>query len=202
MKDNIEEILRNANLSEDIDVSELTSKITKEVALHTVPKSTYNELNQKYKNEQATNTSISEELEGYKATAKTVPQKENELAEALKSNKELARTVNRLQAKEILREANISNEKIDELLEQIVVEDTDKTLQLAQSFASVLKKEIDDTKKSTEEKLLKNTPKPNVKTPEEGDKSITKEDFLKMTYSEKKELFKTNKDLYDKFTSE
>lgn len=202
MKEKIEEILRNANLGEGIDVSDLTSSITKEVALHTVPKSTYNDLNQKYKNEQSAKETMSEELEGYKKTAEKVPQKENELAEVLKSNKALSITVNKLQAKEILKDANISDDKIEELLGKIVTEDNEKTMELAQSFADVLKKEIDDTKKSTEEKLLQSTPKPNVKTPEKEDKSITKEDFIKMTYSEKKELFKTNQDLYNKFTSE
>lgn len=200
MKDKIKEILSELELE---NVDNIVDKITKEIALLTVPKNKYNDLSDRLKNVQEEKTTIETELEELKSQNLSDEDKRKKEQEDFdKKTKELSIQLNKVKAKEIFKEAKISDEKIEELLQKVVSEDEKNTLDLANSFAEILKTKVDDTKKQTETDLLENTPKPNVKTQPNGSKTYTKEDFLKMSYSEKKNLLNTDREQYNQLLSE
>lgn len=60
------------------------------------------------------------------------------------------------------------------------------------------KKHLDAMEKKVRSEILKDTPKPNGGN---GDKTITKEDFAKMTYSERANVYNENPELYNELTN-
>ena len=204
MKDKITELLTSLNI-EGLDAKDLTDKIAKEVALHTVPKEKYNDLSDKFKNESVSRSSAEEELENLKTAATELDTKNAEIKKLEKLIKEQGETIksqimksNKAQAKSILKDAGVADKDMDGLLENIVTDDEEKTIALANSFANVLKVNVSNAKEIAESEDLKKMGNPNIKNDNEGKKAITKDDFNKMTFAEKKELYFKDKDLYDK----
>ena len=60
------------------------------------------------------------------------------------------------------------------------------------------KKHLDAMEKKVRSEILKDTPKPNGGN---GEKKITKEDFAKMTYSERANVYNENPELYNELTN-
>lgn len=199
MKDKIEEILKGLSL-EGLDTEDVTNQITKVVALHTVPKDTYNDLSKKFKNEESARTSLESELEGLKTKSAELTTENARLDALEKEFKAEKIKNNRLQAKTIFKEANIADDKIESLLDQVVSEDETKTLKLANNFADILKTKVDETKKVAESDNLQNMAKPTVKSEGNATKEVTKEDFEKMSYAERKELFLSDVETYNRLS--
>ena len=200
MKEKIKEILSELEIE---DVDKTVDNIAKEMALLTVPKNKYNDLSDKLKKVQGEKTTIEEELEDLKSKNLSDEEKVAKQQELLeKKAKELSKELNSVKARKIFQSANINEEKIDDLLAKIVSEDEKATLELANSFADILKANTETIQKQTEASLLENTPKPNVKTEANHQKKYTKEDFKRMSYSEKKDLFSTDREQYNQLLSE
>lgn len=200
MKEKIKEILSDCEI-ENIDA--VVDNISKEIALLTVPKNKYNDLSERLKSVQAEKTTVEAELEELKTKNLSEDEKRaKEQANFEKKSKELSKELNKIKAKEIFKDAKIDEEKIDDLLKKIVSEDEKNTLELANSFADILKSKVVETEKEIDANLLENTFKPNVKTQPNEPKKYTKEDFIKMTYLEKKDLLATDKEQYNQLLSE
>ncbi len=200
MKDKIKEILEGLGI-EDVDGT--TDTIAKEIALLTVPKNKYNDISERLKNVQAEKTEIELELENVRTQNMTDEEKRaKEQAEFEKQKKELSVELNKVKAREVFKNANIDDDKIEELLGKVVSDNEETTLELANSFADILKTQVEDTKKTIESDLLSNTPKPDVKSQPNEPEKVTKEDFLRMSYSDKKKLFSTDKEQYNQLMSE
>lgn len=200
MKDKIKEILSELELE---NVDEVVDSIAKEVALFTVPKTKYKDISDRLKSVQSEKDDVESELEELKSKNMSEDDKKaKEYADFEKKKKALDKELNKVKAKEIFKNANIDEDKIEDLLEKVVSEDEKSTLELANSFAEILKGKVDETQKETETNLLENTPKPSVKEQTNEPKKYTKEDFIKMTYLEKKNLLSTDKEQYNKLLSE
>lgn len=200
MKEKIKEILKEQEI-ENIDG--IVDDIAKEIALLTVPKNKYNDLSERLKSVQNEKITIETELEELKTkNLSDEDKKAKELADFEKKSKALSMELNKVKAKEIFKDANIAEDKVEELLEKVVSEDEKTTLDLANSFAEILKTKVDETQKQTETNLLENTPKPSVKTQPNEPKKYTKEDFINMSYLEKKNLLATDKEQYNQLISE
>lgn len=200
MKDKIKEILSELELE---NVDEVVDNIAKEVALFTVPKTKYKDISDRLKSVQSEKDDVESELEELKNKNMSEDDKKaKEYADFEKKNKALSRELNKVKAREIFKNAKIDEDKIDDLLEKVVSEDEKSTLELANSFAEILKVKVDETQKETETNLLENTPKPSVKTQTNESKKYTKEDFINMSYLEKKNLLSTDKEQYNKLLSE
>ncbi len=198
MKEKIKEVLNGLEIE---NVDNTVDDIAKEVALFTVPKDKYNSLSDRLKNLETEKNDVQKELDELKTKSMTDEQKQAKAqADYEKKTKELSMELNKIKAKDIFKNANIPDEKIDELLEKVVSDDEKKTLDLANSFADILKVETDKTKKEVEEDILQQTKKPDAKTDGNGVKELTKEDFLKMSYSERKKLYFENQEQYNEFT--
>lgn len=200
MKDKIKEILSELELE---NVDEVVDSIAKEVALFTVPKTKYKDISDRLKSVQSEKDDVESELEELKSKNMSEDDKKaKEYADFEKKKKALDKELNKVKAKEIFKNANIDEDKIEDLLEKVVSEDEKTTLELANSFAEILKVKVDETQKETETNLLENTPKPSVKTQTNESKKYTKEDFINMSYLEKKNLLSTDKEQYNKLLSE
>lgn len=200
MKEKIKEILSEFELE---NVDGVVDNIAKEVALLTVPKNKYNDLSERLKSVQTEKETVESELEDLKSKNLSDDERRaKEQADFEKKSKALAVELNKVKAKEIFKEANIEEDKINELLEKVVSEDEKSTLALANSFADILKTKVNETQKQTETNLLENTPKPSVKTQPNEPKKYTKEDFINMSYLEKKNLLSTDKEQYNQLVSE
>lgn len=200
MKEKIKEILSEFELE---NVDSIVDNIAKEVALLTVPKNKYNDLSDRLKSVQTEKETVESELEDLKNKNLSEDERRTkEQADFEKKTKQLSIELNKVKAKEIFKDANIEEEKINELLEKVVSEDEKSTLSLANSFAEILKNKVDETQKQTETNLLENTPKPSVKAQPNEPKKYTKEDFINMSYLEKKNLLSTDKEQYNQLISE
>ena len=200
MKDKIKEILEPLGIE---DVDSVVDNIAKELALLTVPKNKYNDISERLKNVQSEKTEMELELENIKTQNMTDEEKRaKEQAEFERKTKELSVELNKVKAREVFKNANIDDDKIEELLGKVVSEDEETTLELANSFADILKTKVEDTKKTIESNLLSETPKPNVKSQPNEPEKVTKEDFLRMSYSDKKKLFNDDKEQYNQLMSE
>ena len=200
MKEKIETILNNEEIE---TTTEKVDLIAKEIAKLTVPKDKYNKMSERVQTLESEKEEIQDELDEIKNKSLTDDQKQNKELE--KTQKELNRLrleINEGKAKEIFRNANIPDEKIDDLVAKVVSDDETKTIDLANSFAEVLSVKIESTKKETENDFLINTPKPNTKETGNSPKQITKEDFMNMSYGEKKELYSKNHELFEQLNSE
>lgn len=200
MKEKIKEILSEKEIE---NVDEVVDEIAKGLATLVIPKDKYNDLSEKLKTANSEKEAIQTELDELKNQNLSDEEKRTkEQADFEKKTKQLSIELNKVKAKEIFKEANIDDEKIEELLGKVVSEDEKTTLDLANSFAEILKNKVEATKKETETDMLDNMAKPNVKTKPNQPKEITKEDFLKMSYSERKDLYFSDKELYEKLTAE
>ena len=199
MKEKITEILNDETLE---TVEEKVEKLSKELALLVVPKDKYNTLSERVKKIEGEKNTIQEELDTLKEKNMTDEEKKNkELENLSKKEKELAIKTNRLTAKELFQNANIDNDQIESLLDKVVSEDETKTTELANSFIEILNKKVDDTKKQTTTSLLTSTAKPLTKSSGNEPKEITIEDFSKMSYQDRKQLYYDDPKKYNEFVS-
>ena len=108
------------------------------------------------------------------------------------------------EAEALRREKNIANNKAqfvsagyDEALAQETAEALEKG-----DFATVFKNQktvIENVKKIAKGEAMASTPAPAGKA-DEGGKTITKEQFNKMSFAERQALYESNRELYDEFT--
>lgn len=199
MKEKIVEYLNGLGI-EGLDSSSTTDEIAKIVAIHTVPKATYNELNSKFKNETTARASVEDEKNNLETMLSTYKSKDTELESLTKSVKELKEENTRMKARSIFEKANIAEDKIDTLLKQVVA--AENPIELANTFAEMLKTQVAETKKETESEMLQSTPKPSIKETGNESKEITLEEFNKMTFAEKKQLYFDDRETYDKLVSQ
>lgn len=200
MKDKIIEYLNGLGI-EGFDSNTATDEIAKIVAIHTVPKDTYNSLNTKFKNETTLREQAEADRDSYKSQADLADKNTSELDKVLKQNAELSKEMNKMQARRIFEKAGLDEDKIESLLPKVVSDDSKSTIELTTSIADMFKASKEETKKAVEDDLLKSTPKPQVKNASEENKSMTQSDFNKLSYAEKKELFLTDKETYEKFSN-
>lgn len=200
MKEKIIEILKDESLTTPEEKSEA---IAKGLATLVIPKDKFNSLSEKNKALESEKESIANELEELKTKTMSEEEKKTKEQEKFeKQRKELSLELNKIKAKEIFKDANIAEDKVEELLGKVVSDDEAKTLELANSFASILKTNTENAKKEAETGLLEDTPKPAVKAKANGNQATTIEDFVKMSYSEKKQLFESNPDQYNQLTEQ
>ena len=195
MKEKITEILNDETIE---TVDERVDKIAKEIALLTVPKDKYNSMSERVKKVEAEKSELQtkyDDLEKKNMTAEEL--KNKELEDIAKQRKELALEKNKVKAEGLFKKANIEDKQIEGLLDKVVSEDETKTIELANSFIEILNSKVEETKKQTTTDLLTGTKKPDVKASGNEPKTITLEDFKKMSYGEKKNLLANDAEKYN-----
>lgn len=120
---------------------------------------------------------------------------EEQLQTVTKKEREIQKKANMLDAKDMLSDAQIPKAQYDKIIGMLVSDDSDTTKANVQNFIDMFtntKVEIETKVKSEFTKI----PSPKTGT---GNETLTKDDFIKMSYSEKLKLKTSNPDLYKDF---
>ena len=195
MKEEIEKVLSDETLTTN---EERVDTIAKSLATLMIPKDKYNDLNTKYKAVESNYTTLSTEYDDFKKSKMT----DDEKREAELKQLEVDKKANALKTSELAVKGlfldngiKITNEdtELKETLQNIISEDCDKSVKLANNFITLLNKTKEQTKYETTTELLNGTPKPVGGTQsanpvdkvaelkKELDEAIKNKDILKQT---------------------
>ena len=163
----------------------------------TLPKSVSKEVFDKTASELA---KVKKQLKELQEKSMTDEEKlQAELEKAIESQKQYAKELAKLRAKEIFVEAGLTEEDYEPLLEIVVTGDEETTKTHAKNMVNVIKAQRAATEASVKAELLKKTRKPPAG---EGGGEITKEQFKKMNLIEKQKFARENPELYKEFYKE
>ncbi|MBS7020368.1 MAG: hypothetical protein KH135_00640 [Firmicutes bacterium] len=168
------EVIENVLSDETYTTNEeRVEAIKKGLATLVIPKDKYNDLSAKLKTAESNYNSLSTEFDEFKKSKMTDDEKrEAELKQLELDKKTTATDKSRLAVKELLFDNGIrisdEDNELKETLSNIISDDYEKSIKLANSFISIMKKAQDETKKQTVTDLLNDTPKPTVSTPNSG----------------------------------
>lgn len=166
MKEEIEKVLSDETLTTN---EERVDAIAKSLATLMIPKDKYNDLNAKYKTVESNYTTLSTEYDDFKKSKMT----DDEKREAELKQLEVDKKANALKTSELAVKGlfldngiKIADEDLEkdlelkETLQNIISEDYDKSVKLANNFITLLNKTKEQTKNQTTTELLNGTPKP------------------------------------------
>ncbi len=195
MKEEIEKVLSDETLTTN---EAKVDAIAKSLATLMIPKDKYNDLNAKYKAVESNYTTLSTEYDNFKKSKMTDDEKrEAELKQLEVDKKNNAIKTSELAVKSLFLDNGIKitdeDTELKETLQNIVSEDCDKSVKLANNFITLLNKTKEQTKNETTTELLNGTPKPvgGTKSSNSVDKvaelkkeleeAVKNKDFLKQT---------------------
>lgn len=184
MKEEIEKVLNDETLTTN---EEKVEAINKALGTIVVPKSTFNDINNKLKNAESNYSTLSDEFNQFKQSKMTADEKieaERKQFEADKKANAITRSELAVEKLFLQNGIEIKDEDVElkETLSNIVSEDYDKTVKLANSFISILNKTKENTKKETTTDLLNGTPKPEYGNPNAG--KVSNLESLKAKYAD------------------
>ena len=171
MNDVIENVLNDETLTTN---EERVDAIKKGLATLVIPKDKYNDLSAKLKTTESNYSTLSNEYEEFKKSKMTEDEKKQAEFEEFNSKKlEVAKSESKYAVKDLFEEKGIKleKEKMDKILNDIVTDNKEQTLAVANTIASVLLETAEQTKKQTTVDLLNGTPKPIVGNPNNNNAS-------------------------------
>lgn len=160
------EVIENVLSDETYTTNEeRVEAIKKGLATLVIPKDKYNDLSAKLKTTESNYTTLQTEFNDFKISKMTDDERrEAELKQLELDKKANAISRSELAVKGLLLDNGIKvtdeDVELKETLANIVSEDLDKSIKLANSFISLLNKTKDQTAKETTTQLLNDTPKP------------------------------------------
>lgn len=195
MKEEIEKVLSDETLTTN---EERVDAIAKSLATLMIPKDKYNDLNAKYKTVESNYSTLSTEYDDFKKSKMTDDEKrEAELKQLEVDKKANALKTSELAVKGLFLDNGIKitdeDTELKETLQNIISEDCDKSVKLANNFITLLNKTKEQTKNETTTELLNGAPKPVGGTQsansvdkvaelqKELEQAIKDKDFLKQT---------------------
>lgn len=138
------------------------------------------------------------ELEESSMTAEEKLKAETERTQELQ--RALSQKLSALKAKEIFVTAGLSEKDYSPLLDVVVSDSEETTVNRAKVMIKVINAQKAATEAAVKAELMKNTPAPASGTVDDG--KITREQFAKMTLIEKQKFAKENPELYKQFYKE
>lgn len=173
MKEEIEKVLSDETFTTN---EEKVDAITKALGSLVIPKEKYNELNNKLKTAENNFSTLNTEYEDFKKSKMTDDEKiveEKKKFEAEQKANKITRS--ELEVEKLLLKNGIEikddDVELKETLSNIVSDDLDKSIKLANNFITLLNKTKEKTEKQTITNLLNDTPKPNFGNPNGGNAS-------------------------------
>lgn len=191
--------LMGDSFREDLTAEEITSFFENSVAKSGkyVPLDKYTSVEKKAK----TVESLQKELDTYKSAQLTEQEKLQQALEAMQtSNKDLQKRLCKKSVEKVLTEGGMTEADYKDIIDSLVLEDEEKSTQLAQSLVTTFNARIDAEVKV---KMAEQLAKAGDKKPDgaEGGE-ITKEQFNKMTYTQQIKLAETNPELYKSLSAQ
>lgn len=183
MEEELENILNNAEL----DTKSRLEAINKLIGDNYVPTKKYSDdvssvkkENKILKDSIKTKESEIEDYKNSQLTDEEKKQKELEKIEITRKSLNLERS--QLQAEKILSKVIGDEKELRSLVEGISIEDIETTKKMATNLVETIIKQKEATEAKVREELINNIPKPNGG--EQGDKPMTKDEFMKLGYAE------------------
>ena len=192
----LQELLNNQASAEDIQSA---------LGEYMIPKGTFNKVNEENKQLKTQistleleKSDLNEQLEELK-TANMNEQEllQHRLEKAEAQIKQHAVEKNRLAAENKFVGAGFEKEEYLPLLEQLVSEDTEKTLNLVDGFLQLANKKAEETKKAFKDELLEGNSDLPKGDADNGSNEIDLNTFKNMGVKERTQLFNENKELYE-----
>lgn len=160
----IESVLNNEEYTTN---EEKIEALKKELAPVVIPKDKFNSVSNKLKDSEEKYATLSSDFEAYKQSKMTDDERAKAEKEQLEKDKKAnAIEKSRLAVKNLLFDNGIKvtdseeDKDLKETLEDIVSEDLDKSLKLANNIITILNRTKETTEKETTTKLIGNTPNP------------------------------------------
>lgn len=195
MKEEIEKVLNDETLTTN---SEKVDAIAKSLATLVIPKDKYNDLSTKLKTVESNYTTLSTEYDDFKKSKMTDDEKrEAELKQLENDKRANAITKSELAVKGLFLDNGIKvtddDPELKETLQNIISEDYEKSLKLANNFITLLNKTKETTKNETTTQLLNETSRPigGTKSATSGDKVAELNKQLEQAIKDKDVLLQT-----------
>lgn len=165
MKEEIAKLLNDDNFNSLENVDAKVDAITSALGPLVFPKDKFNSLNNEYKNLETKYATLEQDFENFKQSKMTNDEKAKAEKEKFEADKKAVALDNsRLAVKELFLDNGIKisddTPEYKDLLNNIVSENKEKSISLAQQFINVLGKTKEQASKETTVDLLNNTPKP------------------------------------------
>jgi len=165
MKEEIAKLLNDDNFNNLENVDAKVDAITSALGPLVFPKDKFNSLNNEYKNLETKYSTLEQDFENFKQSKMTNDEKAKAEKEKFEADKKAVALDNsRLAVKELFLDNGIKisgdTPEYKDLLNNIVSENKEKSVSLAQQFINVLSKTKEQASKETTVDLLNNTPKP------------------------------------------
>lgn len=155
-----EEELSQVLSNEELDDEAKTAEIQKIIGSKFIPQKKYNDLKEETSKAYGL---LQQEYNDYKQSKMTDEEKKQEYVSKLENNyKSVKLELNKKTAENIFVGAGLSEEDYSEILEDIVGEDTEKTVKLAQTICKTMSNRQEKQKEALKKKIAEGTPKPDA----------------------------------------
>ena len=140
---------------------------------------------------------VKKELAALKTTAMSDDEKvQDAIRKAESKEKEFTAKLNQLDVEKLFVAEGLTETDYSDLIDDIVSEDSEKTMKLAKNVLTMVKSQKTAVEKALKAELLKKTPKPPAG--DGDDKSISLSDFRKMSPQERYQFSVNNPEEYKK----
>ncbi len=197
---NLKDLLGDA-YKENMTIDEVNEALANITAPKTVSKEVFDKTASELASSKKLVRELQEKLRELEESSMTAEEKlkaETERTQELQ--KALSQKLSALKAKEIFVAAGLSEKDYSPLLDVVVSDSEETTVNRAEAMIKVINAQKAATEAAVKAELMKNTPAPASGTVDDG--KITREQFAKMTLIEKQKFAKENPELYKQFYKE
>jgi hypothetical protein len=197
---NLKELLGDA-YKENMTIDEVNEALANITAPKTVSKEVFDKTASELASSKKLVRELQEKLRELEESSMTAEEKlkaETERTQELQ--RALSQKLSALKAKEIFVTAGLSEKDYSPLLDVVVSDSEETTVNRAEAMIKVINAQKAATEAAVKAELMKNTPAPASGTVDDG--KITREQFAKMTLIEKQKFAKENPELYKQFYKE
>ena len=171
-----------------------------------IPKGKYNEVSSRLHNVESEKNAIQSQLDNERKQKLTIEEQNSQkiqeiLEKAEAREKQASIRENSAEATEILIGAGLSKEDIvtNNLLEAIVTENKEDSINKANNLAMMFKNQKDKIEEQVKKEYYNDNPTPPASNKQNGGDEMTKEKFNKLTYSEMLKFANENPQLYAEY---
>lgn len=197
---NLKDLLGDA-YKENMTIDEVNEALANITAPKTVSKEVFDKTASELASSKKLVRELQEKLRELEESSMTAEEKlkaETERTQELQ--KALSQKLSALKAKEIFVTAGLSEKDYSPLLDVVVSDSEETTVNRAKAMIKVINAQKAATEAAVKAELMKNTPAPAPGIVDDG--KITREQFAKMTLIEKQKFAKENPELYKQFYKE
>lgn len=162
-------------------------------------------LSEQLKAEQEKSKELATKVDEFTAQKQSQMTKEEQLEEAIRQMQakqaETQRGYNRMVAAKEFAGLNLSDDQLESVLGIVVSDDEAKTSEVAKGLAAIFNAQREDAVSASKKAAQTKSPKPQGGSGS-AEKTVTKEQFDRMSYAERNALFSEAPDIYEQLNEE